>query len=157
MLFYVHRNRRFIRDGKPVTPTSTFTQLLSSAYVPNSKHCFTTSFLPWRKVPESDARSVRTYRPPAYTLYFKGEPNRRPTLAWKRKMLRCCCCRWSFLYSAILRSRADSLLHVILNEFDSAFWISAKVVYLQRCFGCCMAGAMWNRRVLCTPYNRAPC
>ena len=31
VLLYVHRNRRFIRDGKPRTATSTFTQLLSSA------------------------------------------------------------------------------------------------------------------------------
>ena len=30
-LLYVHRNRRFIRDGEPRTATSTFTQLLSSA------------------------------------------------------------------------------------------------------------------------------
>ena len=38
----------------------------------------------------------------------------------------CCCCCWSLLYSAILRSRADSLRsHVILHEwiaFYSAFW-----------------------------------
>ena len=44
---------------------------------------------------------------------------------------------WSLLYSAILRSRADSLLsHVILHErlaFYSAFLNSANVVYLQRC------------------------
>ena len=30
VLFYVHRNRRFIKDGEPRTATSTFTQLLSS-------------------------------------------------------------------------------------------------------------------------------
>ena len=30
VLFYVHRNRRFIRDVEPRTSTSTFTQLLSS-------------------------------------------------------------------------------------------------------------------------------
>ena len=29
-LIYVHRNRRLIRDGKPRTATSTFTQLLNS-------------------------------------------------------------------------------------------------------------------------------
>ena len=32
VLLYVHRNRRLIRDGEPRTATSTFTQLLSSAY-----------------------------------------------------------------------------------------------------------------------------
>ena len=30
VLLYVHRNRRFIRDGQPRTFTYTFTQLLSS-------------------------------------------------------------------------------------------------------------------------------
>ena len=33
VLFYVHKNRRFIRDGEPRTPTSTFTQLLSSVVI----------------------------------------------------------------------------------------------------------------------------
>ena len=31
VLLYVHRSRRFIRDGEPRTATSTFTQLLNSA------------------------------------------------------------------------------------------------------------------------------
>ena len=46
-------------------PACTFSGLKKSAhihacklYCPNSKHRFTTTFLPWRKVPESDARSV---------------------------------------------------------------------------------------------------
>ena len=43
---------------------------------------------------------------------------------WLKRDL-CCCCCWSFLYSAILRSRADSLRsHVFLHEwltFYSAF------------------------------------
>jgi len=46
------------------------------------------------------------------------------------------CCCWSLLYSAILRSRADSLRsHLILPEwlvFIARFWISTEVVYLQR-------------------------
>ena len=29
-LLYIHRNRRFIRDGEPGMSTSTFTQLLNS-------------------------------------------------------------------------------------------------------------------------------
>ena len=33
VLFYVHKNRRFIRDGEPRTSTSTFTQLLSSVVI----------------------------------------------------------------------------------------------------------------------------
>ena len=33
VLLYVHRNRRFIRDGEPKTSTSTFTQLLTSAFL----------------------------------------------------------------------------------------------------------------------------
>ena len=47
----------------------------------------------------------------------------------------------TFLYSAILRSRADSLRsHVILHEwivFIARFWISTKVVYLQHWHGWC--------------------
>ena len=69
---------------------------------------------------------------------------------------------WSLLYSAILRSRADSLRsHVILHEwtaFYSAFffffWISNEVVYLH---GWCHKKLLPSRRVLCTPYNHAPC
>ena len=44
---------------------------------------------------------------------------------------------WLFLYSAILLSRTFSLRsHVILNErlaFNSIFFISTEVMYLQRC------------------------
>ena len=36
--------------------------------IPNSKHRFTTSFLPWRKVPESDARSVGHSQTPSTGL-----------------------------------------------------------------------------------------
>ena len=47
----------------------------------------------------------------------------------------------AFIYSAILRSRADSLRsHVILHEwivFIARFWISTEVVYLQRWHGWC--------------------
>ena len=50
----------------------------------------------------------------------------------------CCCCCWSLLYSAILRSRADTLRsHVILHEwlaFYAAFLdICIEVAYLRRC------------------------
>ena len=69
---------------------------------------------------------------------------------------------WSLLYSAILRSRADSLRsHVIRHEwlaFYSAFFlISTEVVYLQRWHGWCHKKLLPSRRVLCTPYNHAPC
>ena len=68
----------------------------------------------------------------------------------------------SLLYIAILRSRADSpRSHVILHEwtaFYSAFvWISTEVVYLQRWPGWCHVKLLPCRRVLCTPYNHAPC
>ena len=74
-------------------------------------------------------------------------------------------CYWSLLYSAILRSWADSLRsHVILHEwiaFYSAFlflfFISTEVVYLQRWHGWCHKKPLPSRRVLCTPYNHAPC
>ena len=69
---------------------------------------------------------------------------------------------WSLVYGAILRSRADSLrLHVILHEwlafFIARFWISTGVVYLQRWHGWCHMKLLPSRRVLCTPYNHAPC
>ena len=69
---------------------------------------------------------------------------------------------WSLLYSAILRSRADSLhLHVILHEWivfiARFFLISTEVVYLQRCYGWCHKKLLPSQRVLCTPYNHAPC
>ena len=69
---------------------------------------------------------------------------------------------WLVLYSAILRSQADSLRsHVILHEwlayFIARFLISTEVVYLQRWHGWCYMNLLPSRRVLCTPYNHAPC
>ena len=66
---------------------------------------------------------------------------------------------WSLLYSTILCSWADSLRsHVILHEwiaFYSAFWnIHGSDVYLQCWHGWCHMKLL---RVLCTPYNYAPC
>ena len=71
-------------------------------------------------------------------------------------------CYWSLLYSAILRSRADSLRsHVILHEwiafYSAFFWISTEVVYLQRWHSRCHMKLLPSRRVLYTPYNHAPC
>ena len=71
----------------------------------------------------------------------------------------------AFLYSAILRSRADSVRsHVIQHEwlaFYSAFFfftnISTEVVYLQHWHGWCHVKLLPSRRVLCTPYKHAPC
>ena len=68
---------------------------------------------------------------------------------------------WLLLYSAILRSQADSLRsHVILHEwlvyFIARFLISTEVVYLQRWHGWCHMNLLPPRRVLCTPYNHAP-
>ena len=68
---------------------------------------------------------------------------------------------WSLLHCAILRSQADSLCsHVILHEwiaFYSGFFISTKVVYLQHWHGWCHKKLLPSRRILCTPYNHAPC
>ena len=66
------------------------------------------------------------------------------------------------LYSAILRSRADSLCsHVILHEciafYSVFFWISTEVVSLQRWHGWCHKKLLPFWRVLCTPYNQALC
>ena len=52
---------------------------------------------------------------------------------------------------------------MILHEwivFIARFWISTKVVYLQRWHGWCTrirCQRSQSRRVLCTPYNHAPC
>ena len=58
------------------------------------------------------------------------------------------------LYSAILRSRADSLRsHVILREwlafYSAFFWISTEVVYLQRWHGWCHMKLLPSRRKFC--------
>ena len=37
------------------------------------------------------------------------------------------------------------------------FWISTQVVYLQRWHGWCQIKLLPSWRVLCTPYNHAPC
>ena len=72
---------------------------------------------------------------------------------------------WSLLYSAILRSRADSLRsHVILHE-----WIAFFSAFLNIHWNGALTALAWlvpqesaaresqSRRVLCTPYNHAPC
>ena len=72
---------------------------------------------------------------------------------------------WSLLYSAILRSWADSLhSHVILHE-----WIAFYSAFLNIHRGGVLTALAWlvtqesaaresqSRRVLCTPYNHAPC
>ena len=62
---------------------------------------------------------------------------------------------WSLLYSAILRFGADSLRsHVILHE-----WIAFYSAFLniQRWHGWCHMKLLPSRRILCTPYNHAPC
>ena len=79
------------------------------------------------------------------------------------------CCCWPLLYSANLRSRVDSLSsHVIPHEwiaFYSACQIVVVVVVNIHRSGVLTALA-WlvlphellpSRRVLCTPYNHAPC
>ena len=72
---------------------------------------------------------------------------------------------WSLLYSAILRSRADSLRsHVILHE-----WIAFYSAFLNIHRSGVLTALAWlvpqesaaresqSRRVLCTPCNHAPC
>ena len=72
---------------------------------------------------------------------------------------------WSLLYSAILRSRADSLRsHVILHE-----WIAFYSAFFNIHWSGVLTALAWlvpqesaardsqSRRVLCTPYNHAPC
>ena len=60
------------------------------------------------------------------------------------------------LYSAILRSGLEQT-HCARMWFYTRFWISTEVVYLQRWHGWCHVKLLPSRRVLCTPYNYAPC
>ena len=70
-------------------------------------------------------------------------------------------CCWSLLYSTVLRSRADSLRShmILLSEqlFMARFLICTEVEYLQHWHGWCHIKLLPSRRVLCTPYNHAPC
>ena len=74
------------------------------------------------------------------------------------------CCCWSPLYSAILRSRADSLRsHVILHQWLASFFYSAFLNIHRRgvltALACLVPHetAAFSAQVLCTPYNHAPC
>ena len=92
---------------------------------------------------------------------------------WKRQTAPAACTKktktyvlyWSLLYSAILRSWADSLRsHVILHE-----WIAFNSAFLNIHRSGVLTALAWlvpqesaarksqSRRVLCTPYNHAPC
>ena len=93
-------------------------------------------------------------------LVRTDSPGRPPRLSHSLWTV-CCCYWWSLLYSAILRSRADSLRsHVILHEwlaFYSAFFNIHRSGVLKRWHGWCHMKLLPSRRVLCTPYNHAPC
>ena len=63
---------------------------------------------------------------------------------------------WSLLYSAILRFRADSpRSHVILHEW-LAFYSAFSNIH-RRWHDWCHVKLLPSPRVLCTPYNHAPC
>ena len=63
------------------------------------------------------------------------------------------------LFTALEQTHLRS--HVILHEwrafYGAFFWISTEVMYLQRWHGWCHKKLLPSRRVLCTPYNHAPC
>ena len=63
--------------------------------------------------------------------------------------------RYSPLSSRLTALACDSTW---VNSFLwRVFWISTEVVYLQRWHGWCHKKLLPSRRVLCTPYNHAPC
>ena len=66
--------------------------------------------------------------------------------------------RYTALFSALL-SRLIALAcgSTWVTSFIARFWISIEVVYLQRWHGWCHMKLLSCRRVLCTPYNHAPC
>ena len=62
------------------------------------------------------------------------------------------------LFSALEQTHcARMILHESTSFFTARFRISTEVVYLQRWHGWCHMKLLPSLRVLCTPYNHAPC
>ena len=107
----------------------------------------TTTFLKRKESQASSNRGPSAYQPNALPLGQTGSHS-----WWWWRLL---------LYSAILRSRTDSLRsHVTLHEwlafYSAFFWISTEVVYLQRWHGWCQHNAMKllpSRRRFCVHHT----
>ena len=62
------------------------------------------------------------------------------------------------LFSALQQTHCARMwFYTSEYPFTARFWISTRVVYLERWHGWCHRKLLPSRRVLCTPYNHAPC
>ena len=67
-------------------------------------------------------------------------------------------CFYIALFSALEQTHCARMWFYMSDYlFIAPFSISTEVVYLQRWHGWCHMKLLPCRRVLCTPYNRAPC
>ena len=117
------------------------------------------------------------WQPPPSPLRPQGPANcqrwvaeQQPVSAWLGLMFGTCACLiWLIddcLYSAVLRSRADSLRsHVILCEWQ-AFYIVGFFFIIHRSAVLTLTALAWlvpretaaiSAQVVCTPYNHTPC
>ena len=62
------------------------------------------------------------------------------------------------LFSALEQTHCTRMWFYMSDQlFIARFWISTKVVYLQRWHGWCHMKLLPSRHVLCTPHNHVPC
>ena len=62
------------------------------------------------------------------------------------------------LFSALEQTHCARMWFYMSEQiFIACFWISGEMVCLQRWHGWCHMKLQPSRRVLCTPYNHAPC
>ena len=62
------------------------------------------------------------------------------------------------LFSALEQAHCARMWFYMSEQlFIARFWLSTEVVYLQRWRSWCHMKLLPSRRVMCTPYNHAPC
>ena len=67
---------------------------------------------------------------------------------------------YTALFSALEQTHCARMWFYMSEQLFIArffFWLSTEVAYLQRWHGWCHKKLLPSRRVLCTPYNHAPC
>ena len=65
---------------------------------------------------------------------------------------------YTALFPALTHSHCTRMWFYMSEQlFIAQFWLSTKVVYLQRWHGWCHMQLLPPQRALCTPYNHAPC
>ena len=153
--FLWYRKRR--HDAQITWPYAYYVTLGSRCKMANSSSEDETDTLPERPT------RIQPYQFEPARQDFERVPERR--VSFEANSMRYYYYYLSLLYSAILRSRADSLRsHVILHE-----WIAFYSAFLNIHRSGILKALAWlvpqesaaresqSRRVLCTPYNHAPC